>query len=131
MMQTVIDQFAGNWADMSTQFQQLEPPLFIPLASGNAMINVKGSNHGARLVHPVNGTLNDWCQYAAHHFRLGGRSIPIGIGMDTASRVSYPHMWGYLLSLILGPMTESNGVRARFFQYFVEIVACPQWYTLH
>ncbi|KAK0430218.1 hypothetical protein EV421DRAFT_1744348 [Armillaria borealis] len=39
-------------------------------------------------------------------------------------------MWGYLMSFILGPVTEHNGVRARFFQYFAGIVAHPQWYTL-
>lgn len=47
-----------------------------------------------------------------HHFRLGGRSMPIGIGMDMVSRVSYPHMWGYLMSLTMGPVTEWNGIRA-------------------
>lgn len=128
-MQTVIDRCAGEWADILTQYHQLEPPPFIPLASGNTVTNVKGSNHGAGLVRPINGTLEDWCQYAAHHFRPGGRSTPIGIGMDMVSRVSYPHMWGYLLSLILGPVTECNGVWARFFQYFAGIVARPQWYT--
>lgn len=130
-MQTVLDMFAGDWADIGAQYQQLEPPPLIPLAPGNAMTNTKGSNHGAGLVQLVNGTLDDWCQYAAHHFCLGGRSTPIGIGMDMASCVSYPHMWGYLLSLILGPVTTQNGVHAHFFQYFVGIVARPQWYTIH
>ncbi|PBK86001.1 hypothetical protein ARMGADRAFT_1035974 [Armillaria gallica] len=117
--------------DIMTQYHQLEPPLFIPLTPSNAMTNVKGSNHGAGLIQPVNGSLEDWCQYAIHHFRPGGQSTPIGIGMDTVSRVSYPHMWGYLMSLALEPVTEWNGVRACFFQYFAGVVAHPQWYTLH
>ncbi len=109
-MQTVIDRCAREWADILTQYHQLEPPPFIPLTPGNAMTNVKGSNHRTGLVHPINSTLEDWCQYTAHHFRLGGRSTPISIGMDTVSQVSYPHMWGYLLSLILGSVTKCNGV---------------------
>ncbi|SJL16305.1 uncharacterized protein ARMOST_19825 [Armillaria ostoyae] len=127
-MQTVIDQFGNNWGDILELHHQLEPPPFVPLVPNNAVTNIKRANHGARLVCPANGTLDEWCQYAAHHFRPGGHSTPIGIGMDTASRVSYPHMWGYLLSLMMAPITEQNGIQGLYFCLFAGIVACPQWY---
>lgn len=59
MMQTVIERFEGDWADILHQYQQLEPPPFILLAPGHALTNVRGSNHGAGLVHPMNGSLED------------------------------------------------------------------------
>ncbi len=114
-MQVMIDQFIANWSNILELYRQLKPPLFMPLAPDNVVTNAKGANHGAGLVHPVNGTLDEWCRYAAHHFRPGGCSTPIGIGMDTASRVSYPHMWGYLLSLTMAPVTERNGIRGLYF----------------
>ncbi len=58
-MQTMLDRFDGDWADIMTQYHQLEPLPFIPLTPGNAMTNIKGSNHGAGLIQPINGSLED------------------------------------------------------------------------
>ncbi|PBK84508.1 hypothetical protein ARMGADRAFT_1037008 [Armillaria gallica] len=96
-MQTVIDQFIADWSNILELYHQFKPPPFMPLASNNIVTNAKGANHGAGLVFPINGTLDEWCRYAAHHFHPAGRSTPIGIRMDMASQFhlgeNYVYTW--------------------------------------
>ncbi|KAK0242146.1 hypothetical protein EDD85DRAFT_785312 [Armillaria nabsnona] len=71
----------GNLGD------NLPSPACIPLdrvycLSGGG--NIVGG--GAGLPVPVNSTIDEWCQYVAHHFWPGGLNPPVGLTMDLSYR---------------------------------------------
>ncbi|PBK90130.1 hypothetical protein ARMGADRAFT_1083019 [Armillaria gallica] len=90
-------------------------PYFILL---DARFQSDGVANGTGLSMPVNGTLDDWCQYTAHHFHPSGLNPTSSITMDTSYQVSYVNVWGMLQLQFLHP-TSAKKFYAR---YFVGIV---------
>ncbi|KAK0223802.1 hypothetical protein IW262DRAFT_1458863 [Armillaria fumosa] len=129
-MQTATTRFNSEWKDIREQFELLKPPEFIPLPADCLMSNPHNANHGAGLVQPINGTIDEWCRYIMHHMHPGGQSTPSGIGTDVSFQVSIPHTWGYLLSMALSLENDHRGACSTYSRIFAGIVACPQWYSL-
>ncbi len=129
-MQTAVVRLDDEWADVRAQFDTMDPPDFVPLPQSCITSNTRNANHGTGLIRPVNGTIDQWCRYIAHHMHPGGRSTPSGIGMDTSFQVSIPHTWGYLLSMALSPENDHRGARSAYSRLFAGIVARPHWYSL-
>lgn len=122
-MQSAVTRLKGKWSNMQAQFESLDPPDFIPMPSNCLVSNPRSANHGVGLEHPKNSTIEEWCQYIAHHMHPGGRSTPSGIGMDTAFQVSIPYTWGYLLSMSLSPENDHRGARSSYAQLLAGIIA--------
>ncbi|SJK99798.1 uncharacterized protein ARMOST_03109 [Armillaria ostoyae] len=100
-------------------------PYFIEL---NPRCKVTGEGSvggGAGVLCPVNSTLDDWCQYVAHHFRPGGLNPACGIIMDTSYRVSYASVWGMALLRLLHPDDAKN----YYGRYLAGIAFRPQFYS--
>ncbi len=122
-MHDVTEQFQmdprlGNLAD------NLPPPVYIPL--DRAYRSTGGNTGGgAGLPIPVNGTIDEWCQYAAHHFRPGGLNPPAGLTMDLSHHVSYATVWGMLLVRFLHP----NDARNYYAHHLAAIAYRPGYYT--
>ncbi|KAK0485573.1 hypothetical protein EDD18DRAFT_1111373 [Armillaria luteobubalina] len=129
-MQATLMRFNNTWSDIHEQFKSLDPPEFIPMPTACVTSNPHSANYGTGLVRPINGTIDDWCHYIAHHMHPGGCSTPSGIGMDTSFQVSIPHMWGYLLSMVLSPKNDHRGACSAYARIFAGVVARPQWYSL-
>ncbi len=88
--------------------QGMPPPYFIPLDPRFRRTGPDSMANGAGLVSPVNRSLNDWCQYTAHHFRPSGLNPTSGITMDASYHVSYANVWGMLLMRFLHPSAEKK-----------------------
>ncbi len=80
---------------------------------------------GAGLPPPGNATLDNWCQYTAHHFHPGGVNSPNGITMDLSHRVSYASIWGMLMLRFLHPVDARN----YYGWYLAGIAFRPHYYT--
>ncbi|PBK65441.1 hypothetical protein ARMSODRAFT_1022250 [Armillaria solidipes] len=129
-MQTAVIRLDDEWADIRAQFDSMDPPDFIPLPQSCLTSNPHNANHSTGLVCPINGTIDQWYHYIAHHMHPGGRSTPSGIGMDTSFQVSIPHTWGYLLSMALSLENDHHGTCSTYSQIFAGIMAHPRWYSL-
>ncbi len=103
----------------------LPAPPYIPLDRVYRSPDGGNTGGGARLTIPVNGTINEWCQYAAHHFRPGGLNLPAGLTMDLSYRVSYASVWGMLLVQFIHPQDARN----YYTRYLVAIAFRPGYYT--
>ncbi|PBK70534.1 hypothetical protein ARMSODRAFT_1018061 [Armillaria solidipes] len=103
----------------------LPPPPYIPL--DRAYRSPSGGNiaGGAGLTIPVDAMIDEWCQYAAHHFRPGGLNPPAGLTMDLSHRVSYATVWGMLLVRFLHP----HDARNYYARYLAAIAFRPRYYT--
>ncbi|KAK0432704.1 hypothetical protein EV421DRAFT_1742096 [Armillaria borealis] len=75
-----MDPRLGNLAD------NLPPPVYIPLERAYHLSGGGNTVGGAGLPIPVDGTIDDWCQYVAHHYRPGGLNPPTGLMMDLSYR---------------------------------------------
>ncbi|PBK97564.1 hypothetical protein ARMGADRAFT_1027056 [Armillaria gallica] len=80
---------------------------------------------GAGVVVPTNGTLDDWCQYAAHHLRAGSLNPTSGLIMDTSNRVSFASIWGMVMLHFLHPANAKN----YYVRYFTGIMFRPRYYV--
>ncbi|PBK82269.1 hypothetical protein ARMGADRAFT_1038729 [Armillaria gallica] len=80
--------------------------------------------NGAGLTAPVNGSLDDWCQYTALHFCPGGQNPTRGIIMDMLFHVSFASVWGMLMLHFLHPTNAKN----YYARYLAGIIFCPQYY---
>ncbi len=123
-MHDVIEQFNLD-RRLADANNELPAPPFVPLdqkyrrGGGGSLIG------GAGLPPPVDATLDDWCQYVAHHFRPGGVNSPNSITMDLSYRVSYASVWGMLLLRFLHP----TDVRNYYGRYLAGIAFRPLYYT--
>ncbi|KAK0445660.1 uncharacterized protein EV420DRAFT_1648376 [Desarmillaria tabescens] len=122
-MHDVIEQFQMDRC-MGELANDLPPPAHIPLDRAYRRPGSSNIAGGAGMVPPVNGTIDDWCQYAAHHFRPGGLNPPSGITMDLSYRVSYASIWGMLLVRFLHPRDARN----YYARYFTAITFRPRYY---
>lgn len=123
-MNEVIEHFERD--DRLTDLQCSMPRLyFVPLdpryrCTGNGSVA-----NGAGLAAPINGSLDDWCQYMAHHFRPGGLNPTGGIIMDMSYHVSYASVWGMVLLRFLHPSNAKNF----YARYLAGIIFCPRYYV--
>ncbi|KAK0479001.1 hypothetical protein EDD18DRAFT_1113975 [Armillaria luteobubalina] len=129
-MQATVMRFNNAWSNIREQFESLDPPEFVLMPTACVTSNPRSTNHSTGLVRPINGTIDDWCHYIAHHMHPGGHSTPSRIGMDTSFQVSIPHTWGYLLSMVLSPENDHHGAHSTYARIFAGVVARPQWYSL-
>lgn len=88
--------------------QGLLRPYFIPIDPQYLRPRSGTAANGVGLSTPVNGTMDDWCQYTAHHFRPNGLNPTSGVMMDASYRVSYASVWGMLLMWFLHPQTSAK-----------------------
>lgn len=77
--------------------QGLLHPYFIPINSRFLRTGPGSIANGAGLPTLVNGSLDDWCCYAAHHFWLNGPNPTSRILMDSSHCISYASVWGMIL----------------------------------
>lgn len=123
-MHEVIDLFEHD--ERLTDLRATMPcPYFIPLdpvyrRTGNGSVAA-----GAGLAAPANGSIDDWCQYTAHHFRPNGLNPTGGIIMDMSYRVSYASVWGMLLLHFLHPVNAKN----YYARYLAGIIFRPRYYV--
>ncbi|PBK96037.1 hypothetical protein ARMGADRAFT_1028259 [Armillaria gallica] len=99
-------------------------PYFVELDPRYRVTGAGSVNGSAGILCPVDGTLDDWCQYVAHHFRPGGLNPACGIIMDTSHRVSYTSTWGMVLLRLLHP----DDVKNYYSWYLAGIAFRPQFY---
>ncbi len=100
-------------------------PYFIPLDPRYRRTGNGSVANGAGLTAPVNGSLDDWCQYTAHHFWPGGLNPTGGTIMDTSFRVSFSSVWGMVLLRFLHPVNAKN----YYARYLAGIIFRPRYYT--
>ncbi|PBK79063.1 hypothetical protein ARMGADRAFT_1041066 [Armillaria gallica] len=105
-MHDVIKQFHSD-RRLTEVGNNLPAPPFVPIDLRYRCSGGGSSMSGAGLPPPGDATLDDWCQYAAHHFRPGGVNSPNGITMD------------------LSPYHTGN----YYGQYLAGIAFRPQYYT--
>lgn len=123
-MHEVIEHFERDNRLRDLQRGMLRP-YFIEL-NPRCRVTGEGSvGSGTGVLCPVNGTLDDWCQYVAHHFRPGGLNPACGVIMDTSYRVSYTSMWGLVLLRLLHP----NDAKNYYGRYLAGIAFRPQFYS--
>ncbi|SJL16372.1 uncharacterized protein ARMOST_19894 [Armillaria ostoyae] len=106
--------------------QRLLHPYFIPIDPQYLHTGSGTTANGVGLATPVNGTLDDWCQYTAHHFRLNGLNPTSEVMMDTSYHVSFASIWGMLLMRFLHPQSSTKKYYAR---YFAGIAYRPRYYV--
>ncbi len=100
-------------------------PYFIKLDDRYRVTSRGSMANGAGLSDPINRTLDDWCQYTAHHFCPGGMNPAGGIIMDTSHRISYASIWGMVLLHVLHP----TGAKNYYGRYLAGIIFRPRFYS--
>ncbi|PBK93506.1 hypothetical protein ARMGADRAFT_1079818 [Armillaria gallica] len=105
--------------------QGMRRPYFIELDDRYQVTSRGSMANRAGLPDPVNGTLDDWCQYTAHHFCPGGMNPAGGIIMDTSHCISYTSVWGMVLLRVLHP----TGAKNYYGRYLAGIIFRPRFYS--
>ncbi|PBK84588.1 hypothetical protein ARMGADRAFT_1037064 [Armillaria gallica] len=106
--------------------QGLPHPYFIPINPRYIRTGSGMMANGIGLAMLVNRTLDDWCQYTAHHFCPNGLNPTSGVMMDASYCISFASVWGMLLMRFLHPQSSAKKYYAR---YFAGIVYRPCYYV--
>lgn len=92
-MHKVIMQFEQD--DYLLNLYDSQPHLyFVPLELRYCRTGNGSVASGAGLVAPINGSLDDWCQYTMHHFHPRGLNPMSRIIIDASHQVSYTSIGG-------------------------------------
>ncbi len=92
-MHKVIIQFEQD--DYLLNLYDSQPhPYFVSLELRYCCTGNGSVASGAGLVAPINGSLDDWCQYTMHYFHPGGLNPMSGIIIDASHQVSYTSIGG-------------------------------------
>lgn len=123
-MHEVIEHFECDHRLQDLRHGMLQP-YFVALDLRYRVTGAGSINGSTGILCPVDSTLDDWCQYVAHHFRPGGLNPACGIIMDTSHRVSYTSTWGMVLLQLLHPDDAKN----YYGRYLAGIAFRPQFYS--
>ncbi|PBK88926.1 hypothetical protein ARMGADRAFT_1084034 [Armillaria gallica] len=91
-MHEVIEHFEQDGQLTDLQYG-MPHPYFIPLGLQYQRTGNRSMVNGAGLTVPINGSMDDWCQYMAHHFHPGGLNLTSSIIMDMLFRTQDNPYW--------------------------------------